>query len=88
MSACSDFGRFSGISSNLGVVGVAIVVTLVNGSARRPAGVATSSPSRNVGFSPIAASLIIAVLWAGWHPVLVCGLTCGAIVWTSVYNRR
>jgi uncharacterized protein len=103
--ARSDFSRFSGLSSGLGVLGVAFMVTLVNGFGEETGWRGYALPQLQRRFGPVAASMIIAVLWAGWHipqflfiesykdfsaamlPVFVVGLTCGAIVWTWLYNH-
>jgi membrane protease YdiL (CAAX protease family) len=103
--ARSDFGRFSGLPSSFGIVGITIVVTLVNGFGEETGWRGYALPQLQHRFGPIAASLVIAAAWAGWHipqffvldsyksfsvamlPIFVFGLTCGAIVWTWVYNR-
>ncbi|MDQ2749690.1 MAG: CPBP family intramembrane metalloprotease [Actinomycetota bacterium] len=100
-----DFARFSGVSAGLGVVGVALIIALVNGFGEETGWRGFALPQLQRRFGPIAASLIIAVLWAGWHipqffflksyqdfsiamlPVFVFGLTCGAVLWTWIYNR-
>jgi membrane protease YdiL (CAAX protease family) len=56
----SDFGRFSGLPSSLGVVGVAIVVTLVNGFGEETGWRSYALPQPQHRFGPIAASLVIA----------------------------
>ena len=103
--ARGDFARFSGLPAGLGVVGVALAITVVNGFGEETGWRGYALPQLQRRFGPLAASLIIAAFWAGWHipqsffldssksfsvamlPVLVFGLTCGAIVWTWVYNR-
>jgi membrane protease YdiL (CAAX protease family) len=103
--ARSEFAKFSGLSAALGIVGVALVVTLVNGFGEETGWRGYALPQLQRRFGPLAASLVIAVLWASWHipqffflrsyedfsapmlPVFVFGLTCGAIVWTWLYNR-
>ncbi|MGZ4711352.1 MAG: CPBP family intramembrane glutamic endopeptidase [Acidimicrobiia bacterium] len=105
MPATSDFARFSGLPEGLGVVGVALILTLVNGFGEETGWRGYALPQLERRFSPLAATVIIAILWAGWHlpqffllrsyqdfsvgmlPVFVFGLTCGAVVWTWVYNR-
>ena len=105
MPARSDFAQFSGLSSSLGLVGMALVVTVVNGFGEETGWRGFALPRLQQRFGPMAATLIIAVLWAGWHipqfffldsykdfsapmlPVFVLGLTCGAVVWTWMYNH-
>ena len=103
--ARADFARFSGIPAAFGIVGVAAVVTVVNGFGEETGWRGYALPHLQRRFGAVATSLIIAGLWAGWHvpqffllhsyenlsvamlPVFVFGLTCGAIVWTWIYNR-
>jgi membrane protease YdiL (CAAX protease family) len=65
--ARGDFGRFSGLPSSLGIVGVAIVVTLVNGFGEETGWRGYALPQLQHRFGPIAASLVIAAAWAAWH---------------------
>jgi membrane protease YdiL (CAAX protease family) len=105
MPARGEFAQFSGLSSSLGILGMALVVTVVNGFGEETGWRGCALPRLEQRFGPIAATLLIAVLWAGWHipqfffldsykdfsapmlPVFVFGLTCGAIVWTWMYNH-
>lgn len=99
-----DFARFSGLPSGLGLLGIALAITVVNGFGEETGWRGYALPQLQRRFTPLGASLIIAGFWAGWHipqffvlesyksfsvamlPVFVLGLTCGAIVWTWVYN--
>ncbi len=105
MPSRGEFGRFSGIPSGLGILGMTVVVILVNGFGEETGWRGYALPQLQHRFGPITASLVIAVFWAGWHipqfflldsyqsfsiamvPIFLFGLTCGAIVWTWVYNR-
>jgi membrane protease YdiL (CAAX protease family) len=100
-----EFVQFSGLSAGLGIVGMALVVILVNGFGEETGWRGYALPQLQQRFGPIAATVILALLWAGWHipqfflldsykdfstsmlPVFVVGLTCGAIVWTWMYNH-
>jgi membrane protease YdiL (CAAX protease family) len=103
--ARSEFARFSGLPAGLGIAGVALMVTVVNGFGEETGWRGFALPQLQRRFGPVVASLLIAVFWAAWHvpqfflldsykdfsvamlPVFVFGLTCGAIVWTWMYNR-
>lgn len=63
----ADFAQFSGVSAGLGLVGVALVVILVGGFGEEVGWRGYALPQLQRRFGPLAASVIIAVLWAGWH---------------------
>jgi membrane protease YdiL (CAAX protease family) len=63
----SDFARFSGVPAGLGIVGVGLVVAIVGGFGEETGWRGFALPQLQRRFGPIAASGIIAVLWAGWH---------------------
>jgi uncharacterized protein len=65
--AGSDFGRMSGLPAGLGIVGVALAVTVINGFGEETGWRGYALPQLQRRFGPLAASLIIAVFWAGWH---------------------
>ncbi len=67
LPARGDFARFSGLSSGLGIVGVALAVILINGLGEETGWRGFALPHLQRRFSPLSATLIIAVLWAGWH---------------------
>ncbi len=62
-----DFARFSGLPEGLGIVGVTLVVILVNGFGEETGWRGYALPRLQRRYGPITATLIIAVLWAGWH---------------------
>jgi membrane protease YdiL (CAAX protease family) len=62
-----DFARFSGVPVGIGFVGLAVVVILVNGFGEEVGWRGYALPQLQHRFSPLAASLIIAVFWVGWH---------------------
>lgn len=62
-----DFARFSGLPEGIGIVGVALLVTVVNGFGEETGWRGYALPQLQCRFGPIAATLIIAVFWAGWH---------------------
>jgi uncharacterized protein len=67
LPARADFARISGIPSGFGIVGVAVVVTVVDGFGEETGWRGYALPHLQRRFGPIVASLIIASLWAGWH---------------------
>ena len=62
-----DFGRFSGLPSGLGVVGVFAVITIVNGFGEETGWRGYAIPELQRKFSPLAAAVILAPIWALWH---------------------
>jgi uncharacterized protein len=101
----SQFGLFSGLPVGLGIIGIGLVITVVNGFGEETGWRGYALPQLQRRFGPLGSTMIIAFLWAGWHipqfflldsykdfsapmlPVFVFGLTCGAIVWTWLYNH-
>ena len=62
-----DFARFSGVPAGLGIVGVTLVIILVDGLGEETGWRGYAQPQLQRRFGPITATLIIALLWAGWH---------------------
>jgi membrane protease YdiL (CAAX protease family) len=71
----ADFGVMSGLPSVWGPVLVAVVVVLVNGFGEETGwrGFVLPNWQRRVG--PLAATLLVALLWAGWHAPMFLVLT-------------
>lgn len=67
LPARGDFVSFSGLSGGLGIVGVGLVVILVNGLGEETGWRGCALPRLQQRYGPVTATLIIAVLWAGWH---------------------
>ena len=65
--ARSDFASFSGLPEGVSVVGVALLVTVVNGFGEETGWRGYALPELQRRFSPLVATAIIAVFWAGWH---------------------
>jgi membrane protease YdiL (CAAX protease family) len=65
--ARDDFARFSGVPAGLGIIGMAVVVTVVNGFGEETGWRGYALPKLQQRFSPISASLVLAVFWVGWH---------------------
>jgi CAAX protease family protein len=61
----ADFGRFSGIPA-IGVAGV-LLLLLAGGLGEETGWRGYALPQLQRRFSPLASSLILAVLWFGWH---------------------
>jgi membrane protease YdiL (CAAX protease family) len=61
----ADFGRFSGIPA-IGLVGVLLLIT-VGALGEETGWRGYALPQLQRRFSPLTSSLIIAVLWFGWH---------------------
>ena len=98
-----DFGRFSGTPA-IGLAGVLLII-FAGALGEETGWRGYALPQLQRRFSPLASSLILAVVWFGWHlpqfwviatyrefaPVqsvgLFCGLACGAVVLTWLYNR-
>ena len=62
-----DFARFSGLSSGLGVVGVLVAITVVNGFGEETGWRGYAVPMLQRRFQPLAAAVILAPFWAFWH---------------------
>ncbi len=103
LPAAGEFGRFSGIPA-IGLAGVLLVI-FVAALGEETGWRGYALPQLQRRFSPLASSLILAVLWFAWHlpqflviatyrdfpPAgyvgMFCGLACGAVVLTWLYNR-
>lgn len=64
--AATDFGLFSGLPA-VGVVGVLVLVTLVNGYGEETGWRGYALPQLQRRFGPSVATLVVAGLWALWH---------------------
>ena len=62
----SDFGRFSGTPA-AGVLGVFLLITLVNGVGEETGWRGYALPQLERRFSPRVATLVVGLLWYGWH---------------------
>ncbi len=62
-----DFAQFSGPSSVLGVVGVALMILVVDGLGEETGWRGYALPQLQKRFSPLTSTLILAGFWAGWH---------------------
>ncbi|MET3806842.1 membrane protease YdiL (CAAX protease family) [Nakamurella sp. UYEF19] len=67
LPAVADFARMSGLSSALGVTGVAILMLLVNGFGEETGWRGFALPALQRRFSPLTAMLVLSLIWAGWH---------------------
>ncbi|HEX7660604.1 MAG TPA: type II CAAX endopeptidase family protein [Pseudonocardiaceae bacterium] len=67
LPAPADFAEFSGLPAAWGPVGVAVALLLVDGLGEEGGWRGYALPRLSGRLGPVAASLIIAVLWAGWH---------------------
>jgi uncharacterized protein len=67
LRARGDFARFSGLSAGLGILGVAAVITIVNGSGEETGWRRYALPQLQRRFYPLTATLILASGWADWH---------------------
>ncbi|RPI24317.1 MAG: CPBP family intramembrane metalloprotease, partial [Actinobacteria bacterium] len=65
--ARADFARFSGLSAGLGIVGVAVMVTIINAFGEETGWRGYALPHLQRRWGPITATLVLAALWAGWH---------------------
>lgn len=63
----ADFARFSGVPSGIGVVLVAVVIVVVNGYGEETGWRGYALPQLQARYSPLAATLILAGVWAAWH---------------------
>jgi membrane protease YdiL (CAAX protease family) len=66
LPSMADFGQFSGISA-IGLVGVLLLITFVGALGEETGWRGYALPQLQRRFSPLTSSLIIAVLWFGWH---------------------
>jgi membrane protease YdiL (CAAX protease family) len=103
LPSVGDFGRFSGIPA-IGLAGVLLII-FAGAVGEETGWRGYALPQLQRRFSPLASSLILAVVWFGWHlpqfwaiatyrgfaPAgyvgMFCGLACGAVVLTWLYNR-
>jgi uncharacterized protein len=67
LPAWSGFAGFSGLPAGWGVVGVVAAVVLVNGLGEEAGWRGYLQPTLQRRFSPLVATGIVAVVWAGWH---------------------
>ena len=65
LPSAADFGRFSGIPA-IGLVGVLLLI-IVGALGEETGWRGYALPQLQRRFSPLTSSLIIAVLWFGWH---------------------
>jgi membrane protease YdiL (CAAX protease family) len=63
----ADFGVLSGLPAAWGPLGVGLVVVLVNGFGEETGWRGFALPALQRRFGPLAAMLVLALLWAGWH---------------------
>jgi CAAX protease family protein len=66
LPSVADFGRFSGTPA-IGLVGVLLLITFVGALGEETGWRGYALPQLQRRFSPLTSSLIIAVLWFGWH---------------------
>jgi uncharacterized protein len=103
LPSVAGFGRFSGIPA-IGL-GWVLLLIFVGALGEETGWRGYALPQLQRRFSPLASSLILAVVWFGWHlpqfwviatyrdfaPIqyvgMFCGLACGAVVLTWLYNR-
>ena len=68
LPSVGDFAQFSGVSSGLGVVGVAFMILVVDGFGEETGWRGYPGfPSSQRRFSPLYLQPILAGFWAGWH---------------------
>lgn len=65
--SASDFAEFSGIPSVLTLVGVLVFIVVLNGFGEEVGWRGFALPNLQRRFSPLAAAMIVAGLWAAWH---------------------
>jgi membrane protease YdiL (CAAX protease family) len=61
------FTQFSGLPSGLGIVGVALAITVIDGFGEETGWRGYALPQLQKRFSPITSTVIVAVAWAAWH---------------------
>jgi uncharacterized protein len=66
LPSAADFGQFSGIPA-IGLVGVLLLITFVGALGEETGWRGYALPQLQLRFSPLTSSLILAVLWFGWH---------------------
>jgi uncharacterized protein len=67
LPSAAAFGQFSGIPT-IGLVGVLLLITFVGALVEETGWRGYALPQLQRQFSPLSNSLILAVLWFGWHP--------------------
>ena len=67
LPAAREFAQFSGLPSTLGIVGVALAITVIDGFGEETGWRGYALPQLQKRFSPLTATLIVAVAWAVWH---------------------
>ncbi len=67
LPAAGDFARFSGLPSSWGAVGVGAVIVVVGGLGEETGWRGYALPQLRRRHTPLAATLLLAALWAGWH---------------------
>lgn len=67
LPAYADFAVFSGLPAGWGVLGVAAAILLVNGFGEETGWRGYALPALQRRYSPLVATVILAVLWAAWH---------------------
>lgn len=66
LPSAADFGQFSGTPA-IGLVGVLLLITFVGALGEETGWRGYALPQLQLRFSPLTSSLILAVLWFGWH---------------------
>jgi membrane protease YdiL (CAAX protease family) len=66
LPSVADFGRFSGTPA-IGLVGVLLLITFVGALGEETSWRGYALPQLQRLFSPLTSSLILALLWFGWH---------------------
>jgi uncharacterized protein len=66
LPSVADFGRFSGTPA-IGLVGVLLLITFVGALGEETGWRGYALPQLQRRFSPLTSSLILALLWFGWH---------------------
>jgi uncharacterized protein len=67
LPARAGFARFSGVPSGLGIVGIALAILVIDGFGEETGWRGYAQPQLQKRFSPLTATLILALCWAGWH---------------------
>ncbi|WP_214401416.1 CPBP family intramembrane glutamic endopeptidase [Pseudonocardia lacus] len=67
LPAVADFGVMSGLPAAWGPLLVGLVVVVVNGVGEETGWRGFALPALQRRLAPLAAMLVLAVLWAGWH---------------------
>jgi uncharacterized protein len=65
--AAGDFARVTGLPSSWGVLGVGVAVVAVNGFGEETGWRGYAVPTLQRRHTPLTATTVVAVLWAGWH---------------------